>query len=70
MASRYDPTVSVMEPEGDDTDVAGIPFPARRCATTLDFPPMLNGDSFLGEVLAFIRSTAERTAGGAPAGRA
>ncbi|SIQ03339.1 hypothetical protein SAMN05421829_10230 [Aromatoleum tolulyticum] len=70
MASRYDPMVPVMEPEGDDTDVAGIPFPAQRCATPLDFPPVLDGDSFLGEVLAFIRSTAERTAGGAPASRA
>lgn len=68
MASQYDPMVPVMDAEGDDTDVAGIPFPARRCAETLDFPAMPDGDSFLGEVLAFIRSTNER-AGGAPACR-
>ncbi|WP_018992101.1 hypothetical protein [Aromatoleum toluclasticum] len=68
MASRFDPMVALMDSESDATDVAGIPFPASGCAETLDFPAMPDGDSFLGEVLAFIRSTAER-AGGAPASR-
>ena len=70
MASRYDPMVSLMDSEGEDTDVAGIPFPAPHCAGTPDFPAMRDGDSFLGEVLAFIRDTAERAGGGAAADRA
>lgn len=62
MDIRYDPMGSAMASEGDDGDVAGIPFPAGRSAAKLDFPPLLDSDSFLGEVLAFIRSAAERTA--------
>ncbi len=64
MDIRFDPMASVMASEGDDGDVAGIPFPAGRGGARLDFPPMLDSDSCLGEVLAFIRSAAERPAGG------
>lgn len=65
MDMRYDPMASSMASEGDDGDVAGIPFPAGRSAAKLDFPPLLDSDSFLGEVLAFIRSAAEWPVSGA-----
>lgn len=69
MASQYSAMTTALETESDDMDVAGIPFPAAHCASKLEFPAMMDSDSSLGEVLAFIRTVADQPVRGVPAGR-